>query len=229
VDQDGQILNFIAIQEDITQRKRAEDDLRNANNQLEERLKEIETLQASLREQAIRDPLTQLHNRRFLDESIEQEFHHAKRASEPLSIILLDIDNFKLINDTYGHAVGDACLVAMADLLQGYVRRSDISCRYGGEEFMLVLPATSLEGATQFAEKLRQIVARKAFIVDGQELRFTISLGIASYPAHGEASNEIINKADDALYISKRLGRNRATVWSAANHIQKPYRLSREE
>jgi diguanylate cyclase (GGDEF)-like protein/PAS domain S-box-containing protein len=220
MDQEGHILNFIAIKEDITERKRAEDDLRSANRQLESRLKEIEALQASLREQAIRDPLTQLHNRRFLNEAIEQEFHHAERALESLSVILLDIDFFKAINDTYGHAVGDACLVALADLLQQHVRKSDIACRYGGEEFMLVLRATNLAGAAQYAERLRLLVADQVFNIDALEIKFTISLGISTFPAHGTSYRVIINKADDALYASKRTGRNRVTSWTEAHPIK---------
>jgi diguanylate cyclase (GGDEF)-like protein/PAS domain S-box-containing protein len=220
MDQAGHVLNFIAVKEDITERKRAEDDLRTANQQLESRLREIEALQASLREQAIRDPLTHLHNRRFLSESIEQEFHHAKRMLESLSVILLDIDHFKVINDTYGHAVGDACLVALANLLRGHARKADISCRYGGEEFVLVLPATNLEGAAQYAERLRRLVANEVFIIDALELKFTISLGISAYPAHGTSHSEIINKADDAMYASKRAGRNRVTSWTEAHPIK---------
>jgi diguanylate cyclase (GGDEF)-like protein/PAS domain S-box-containing protein len=210
-------LLVIAHMRDITRRKRAEDALRNANQQLETQIRQIETLQASLREQAIRDPLTQMHNRRFLNEAIEQEFHHAARASEALSIILLDIDHFKTINDTYGHLAGDMCLVALAKLLQQNLRKSDISCRYGGEEFMLVLPATSLEGAARYADRLRLLVGDEIFQMEGQEIRLTISVGIASYPQHGATHAEIITKADDALYVSKREGRNRVTIWSHAD------------
>jgi diguanylate cyclase (GGDEF)-like protein len=216
MDQEGHILNYIAVKEDISKRKQVENDLRKLNQQLETRLREIEMLQASLREQAVRDPLTQLHNRRFLNEAIEQEFHHAKRVSETLSIILLDIDHFKYINDAYGHGVGDVCLVALANLLQPQVRKADIFCRYGGEEFMLVLPATDFKGATQYAEKLRRLVADQVLAVDGHHIQFTISIGISTYPEHGETSTEIINYADDAMYKAKRAGRNRVTGWLQA-------------
>lgn len=214
MDQDGHVINYLAVKVDITKRKIIEGALRTANQQLESQLKEIEGLQSSLREQAIRDPLTHLHNRRFLNESIEQEFHHAKRTSEYLSIILIDIDNFKTINDTYGHMTGDSCLIALANLLQQHVRRSDILCRYGGEEFILVLPATNLEGATQHAEKIRRLVEDQVVELDGQQIRFTISLGVSVYPVHGDSYKVTLNKADDALYASKRAGRNRVTVWS---------------
>jgi diguanylate cyclase (GGDEF)-like protein len=211
----GQLV--IAYMRDITERTLAEIALRNANQQLGSQLREIESLQESLREQAIRDPLTQLHNRRFLDETVELEFHHADRFSETLSIILLDIDYFKEINDRYGHTAGDACLVTLANLLQQHCRRSDITCRYGGEEFILVLPNTNTEGAEQHAEELRHLVENEVFTVDEHEIKFTISLGISSYPAHGADYRQIINKADEALYVSKRTGRNRVTVWSEPN------------
>ena len=205
----------IAYMRDITARKLAEHALRNANQQLELQLREIELLQASLREQAVRDPLTHLHNRRFLSEAIEREFHRANRLSETLSVVLLDIDHFKAINDHLGHAAGDECLVTLADLLQQHSRKSDIVCRYGGEEFILVLPNTSVDDAVRHAEALRLLVANEVFVMDEQEIKFTISFGIASYPTHGTEHREITNKADEALYRSKRTGRNRVTVWSA--------------
>jgi diguanylate cyclase (GGDEF)-like protein len=219
IDEDRQIISFLAVQVDITQRKLAEDALRDANRMLESQLREIEGLQSSLREQALRDPLTQLHNRRFLSESLEHEFHRAQRTSEPLSVIMLDLDLFKSINDTYGHAAGDACLVWLARLLQQHIRRSDILCRYGGEEFLLVLPATDMAGATHYAERLRLLVERETCTVDRHHLQLTVSLGIACYPSHGATGDEIIDRADEAMYVSKRAGRNRVTAWSPAEKI----------
>jgi diguanylate cyclase (GGDEF)-like protein/PAS domain S-box-containing protein len=204
----------LIIFRDITKRKQAQQALQQANQQLEKQLREIESLQASLREQAIRDPLTQLYNRRFLSETIEHEFHRAQRLSQPLSIVMLDIDHFKVINDTYGHATGDAYLVMLANALQQQIRKSDIVCRYGGEEFLLVLPDTAADVAAQLAEKLRLIFADAVQVIAGQEIKTTISMGIASYPAHGTDYNEIINKADRALYISKHKGRDQVTIWS---------------
>jgi diguanylate cyclase (GGDEF)-like protein/PAS domain S-box-containing protein len=209
-----QILNFIAVKQNITKRKQAEEALQSANQRLENQLREIEILQASLREQAIRDPLTGLHNRRFLNEVIEHEFHRAARLSQSLSIVTLDIDGFKSINDTYGHAAGDACLVRLADLLQQHIRLSDIACRYGGEEFLLVLPGADVSGAVQFAEHLRLLLADTITSFDGQEIKVTISLGVATYPVDSTNYSEIICKADKALYVSKHRGRNRVTTWS---------------
>lgn len=214
LDAEGHVLNFIAVKQNITKRKRAEEALQLANQRLESQLREIETLQASLREQAIRDPLTKLHNRRFLNEVIEHQFHQAARLAQSLSVVTLDIDGFKSINDTYGHAAGDACLVRFADLLQQHIRKSDIACRYGGEEFLLLLPNTDLDGAGQFAENLRLLLAGTAITVEGQEIKVTISSGVATYPLHGQLYTEIINKADQALYLSKQRGRNRVTLCS---------------
>ncbi|MCQ3936841.1 MAG: hypothetical protein DPW18_07310 [Chloroflexi bacterium] len=214
LDSEGNILNFISVKEDITERKHAEDALRQANQKLEKTLAEIEALQAVLREQAIRDSLTQMYNRRFLNETIEHEFHTADRLSQPLSLILLDIDHFKSINDSFGHSAGDACLVMLANLLKEHTRKSDVACRYGGEEFLLALQGASLDAAIQHAEKLRILFSNLTIAHEGREIKATISLGVASYPAHGRQYSEVISKADKALYISKNTGRNRVTVWS---------------
>ncbi len=211
---DGQILNYIAVKENITKRKQAEEALQAANRQLGIQLEEIKSLQASLREQAIRDPLTELYNRRFLNDAVEHEFHRAQRLAQPVSIILLDIDHFKSINDRHGHTAGDAYLVMLANLARQHTRKSDIVCRYGGEEFLLVLPDTTLEAATHQAEKLRRLCAEAIQLFDGQELKATISLGVASFPTHGAHHGEIIYKADQALYLSKTSGRNRVTAWA---------------
>jgi diguanylate cyclase (GGDEF)-like protein/PAS domain S-box-containing protein len=214
LDHDGRVLNFIAVKENITERKLAEAALRDANQKLESQLREIESLQALLYEQAVRDPLTQLHNRRYLNEAIERVSHHAQRYSETFSVIMLDIDHFKAINDRHGHLTGDNCLIALAKLIQQHCRKSDITCRYGGEEFILVLPNSDSDGAVQYAEKLRLLVSSEVFTVDALEIKLTISLGIAFYPVHGTDYMQIINKADEALYTSKHTGRDRVTVWS---------------
>jgi diguanylate cyclase (GGDEF)-like protein/PAS domain S-box-containing protein len=213
-DHAGQIINYIAVKEDITQRKQAEQALQKANQQLERNLQEIQKLQDSLREQAIRDPLTGLYNRRFLEEAIEREFHRAARLAQPLSLVMLDIDHFKTVNDTYGHAAGDVCLVALAQLLADNVRKSDIVCRYGGEEFLLMLLDTGLESAVQHAEKIRSLFETTEIVFEGKPIKATISLGMAAYPAHGKNHEEVIKKADQALYAAKNAGRNRVTNWA---------------
>ncbi len=216
-DESGNVLNFIATKVDITLRKQSETALRESNILLAARLAEIESLQAHLQEQVIRDPLTKLHNRRFLNETIQQEFLRAERNAQSISIILLDIDHFKSINDKYGHSAGDACLLKLADILLQSGRRTDITCRYGGEEFIILLPDTPARGARQHAEDLRQKVARAVFTIDDRSLQFTISLGIATFPQDGEHFTELIQRADESLYASKRRGRNRTTAWADAH------------
>jgi diguanylate cyclase (GGDEF)-like protein/PAS domain S-box-containing protein len=208
------VIGRLIIFRDITERKQAQEALQKANQQLEIQLSEIRALQASLQEQAIRDPLTDLYNRRFLNETITHEFHRAERLKQSLSIGLLDIDRFKAINDMYGHIAGDAYLVMLANLVRQHTRKSDIVCRYGGEEFLLVLPDTTLGSAAQQAEKLRGLCAEAVLEFDGKAIRATISLGVAAYPEHGATYDEIIHKADQALYLSKSGGRDRVTVWA---------------
>lgn len=204
---------LLVVMRDITQRKLAEAALANANQQLEKQLEEIEKLQAALREEAIRDSLTHLYNRRFLLDALERELLLADRLSRPLGIILLDIDHFKSVNDTHGHFAGDEYLAAIAQILLQYFRKSDIICRYGGEEFLVVMPGSSLGMSTQRAEKFRQLVASTAVLFGEQEISCTISIGVAAFPEHGEKSSELIQRADQALYASKQAGRDRVTVW----------------
>lgn len=204
--------SFIAVKENITERKRAEEALKQANQRLEKQLREIQKLQADLREQAIRDPLTKLYNRRFLVDVLEREFSFAKRRGKVLSILILDIDHFKLINDTYGHHIGDQCLIGIAELLKDFFREADIVCRFGGEEFLVVLPDSASEFTMQRAEDFRKQVEETTFSFDEHEISVTISIGVASYPEHGESSQEIIQKADHALYDAKHQGRNRVVL-----------------
>ena len=214
-DEDGEKVSFIAVKENITERKQAQEALKKANERLETQLVEIKKLQTDLREQAIRDPLTQLYNRRFLVDVLEREFATAERRKNSLSIIILDIDYFKAVNDTYGHHIGDECLVAIADLLRDSFRDADIVCRFGGEEFLVVLPDSAPEFAQQRAEDFRKLVEETHFSFGENEVALTISLGIASYPAYGTVADEIIQKADQALYDAKNQGRNRVVLYGS--------------
>lgn len=165
--------------------------------------------------QAIRDSLTGLFNRRYLEESLEREISKANRHGNPLTIIMLDADHFKQFNDTYGHLAGDVVLRNLGEQLVKYSRKEDIACRYGGEEFVLVLPETNLNVAYQRAEDLRSVIENdKKMIYKDKELPIvTISLGIAVFPADGETVNELMNAADNALYEAKEQGRNRVVVY----------------
>lgn len=198
---------------DITHRKKAEQALKTANRQLNARLAQIEQLQSELREQALRDPLTRLFNRRYLSETMERELKLAKREKKPVSVIVMDIDRFKKINDKHGHRVGDEFLTEISKMLQSHARGSDIICRYGGEEFLIVMPGANARAARKRAEQLRVHCETMRISHNGKDLKVTLSFGVATYPTHGTEGEEIVIKADKALYKSKRNGRNCVTVW----------------
>ena len=171
-------------------------------------------LYKELQKQAIRDPLTGLFNRRYLYETFDRELARAKRENYPISIIMIDIDRFKEINDTYGHQVGDEALAALGDLLQHSTRQGDIACRYGGDEFLIIMPGLHTKDAERRAEFLRERV--KSIPIDaGEESVFvTASIGIAFYPEHGDSLDQIMKASDDALYKAKNAGRNRISIWT---------------
>lgn len=172
-------------------------------------------LRDRLKIESIRDPLTQLYNRRYMEESLAREVHHAERHNAPIGIVMLDIDRFKTFNDTYGHEVGDNVLRELGTLLRRHTRSEDIACRYGGEEFLLIFPETSLEVVHQRAEELRVIVKELLQIVhQGSILTITVSMGVAVFPIHGRTVRKIVNAADRALYQAKRNGRNQVVLVS---------------
>ena len=166
-----------------------------------------------MREQSIRDHLTHLFNRRYLEETLEREVQRAARKNATLGLIMLDLDNFKEINDSLGHAAGDVLLQELGKLLQEQVRQADIACRYGGDEFVLVLPEASLdvtlERAGQILDKVRQM---RVEIPNLTREPVTISAGVAVFPDHGSTGEVVLKSADAALYRGKRLGRNRVAV-----------------
>ncbi|RFF46995.1 diguanylate cyclase [Xanthomonas campestris] len=167
-------------------------------------------LRESLRRQSIRDALTGLYNRRYLEEALSHELARCARRDLPLSVLMLDVDNFKQFNDGQGHAGGDLLLAAVGELLLTRLRAEDVACRYGGEEFTVILPETDGEEAMRVAEQIRGHIAALA-VSDGQRAlpRVTASIGVASFPADGELGSALIQKADAALYVAKRQGRNR--------------------
>lgn len=167
-------------------------------------------LRDRLREQAILDQLTGLFNRRYLDEALEREVIRAIRQQQPLGLIMLDIDHFKNFNTTYGHGGGDVILRTVGEFLRNNVRAEDIACRYGGEEFMLILPTASLLDTQRRAEELRRGIERITAFFNGEQLgRITVSLGVASFPTHGENAWTVVEAASQALRGAKAQGRNR--------------------
>lgn len=170
-------------------------------------------LRDKLHAQAMRDGLTGLLNRRFMEESLLRETRRASRNKSQVSIIMIDIDHFKRFNDTFGHAAGDALLRAVGKMLQNEMRGSDLACRYGGEEFTVILPATPLEGAMKIAEKLRENAQMMEVSMEGQALgKITISLGIACFPEHGATYEAVLHAADLAMMHAKQT-RNRVITY----------------
>jgi diguanylate cyclase (GGDEF)-like protein/PAS domain S-box-containing protein len=214
IDSEGVVVNYIAIKEDITAKKESETKLREAYVRLEDQMKEIQGLQDELREQAIRDPLTKLHNRHYLKETLGRELSRAMREKYPVSFLMLDIDHFKHVNDTYGHAAGDFVLRDLADHLMEFTRTGDIMCRYGGEEFLVVFPNTKEQDAFIIADRLRASIQESPIYVDHHMISITISAGISEFPTHGQYEALILETADKALYHAKRKGRNQVVLWS---------------
>jgi len=207
-DENGDPLHIQSVLRDITGRKRGEEILKKANSKLKRQIAEIESLQSQLREQATRDPLTGIFNRRYLEETLAREFAKANREQSPLCIVMMDIDGFKGFNDTYGHDAGDSLLKELGKLLLGEIRRSDVACRFGGEEFVIVMPGAPLEKGLERAERLRHTFETGNFDYMGVKLNATLSLGVASYPKHGETWEQVLHAADRAMYLAKEAGKN---------------------
>ncbi len=158
------------------------------------------------------DPSTEVYKRWFFLRRMHEELERSMRLGAQLSLLMIDIDHFKNYNDAYGHQVGDAVLKRVASFLKGNVRAQDLVCRYGGEEFMVGLVQTSVEGAAQVAERIRRSVEAFEFDAGGKKTHITVSLGAASFPSHARNLDDLIARADAALYRAKREGRNRTVV-----------------
>lgn len=165
-------------------------------------------LRVSLRQQSIIDPLTQLYNRRYLDEVMKRELARSSRSGVPVSVLVLDLDHFKRINDTYGHEGGDAILRKVALILRENIRSADVACRMGGEEMVVLLPECDVENAVRRADALRLLISAGDVLHDGQRIGATASIGVASYPVHGHNVQTLVHAADLALYEAKHEGRN---------------------
>lgn len=178
-------------------------------------------LRETLRYQSVRDVLTGLYNRRYLEESLEQELSRCTREKNTLSILMIDIDHFKQFNDQFGHEAGDNVIQALAKVLRDFVRKSDIACRYGGEEFLLVMPDIAFDDAVQRAKALHEKVSKIHLRYGGTALtQVTISVGLAMYPKHGKNIQNLIAAADTALYQAKNTGRNKTVVYDS-RHAEK--------
>ncbi|MDB2562462.1 GGDEF domain-containing protein [Sulfurimonas sp.] len=180
---------------------------------------DIEEMQKELRKQANNDYLTNLYNRRYFNEIAQSFMKIAKRENTSMSLIMIDIDDFKNINDTYGHTIGDQVIKLLASLLKSHTRESDIASRFGGEEFVILLPSTSEKGALKIAENLRSVVAsQNVKISNDKYIKFTISLGLSSMKNNEDnLISDILNRADKALYEAKENGKNKTEVFLSSS------------
>jgi diguanylate cyclase (GGDEF)-like protein/PAS domain S-box-containing protein len=211
-DQVKRFIGWAVILEDISSRRQAEIELENANRRLNSQLEDINLLQNKLQAQVVRDSLTGVYNRRYLDETLSREIAHASRSGYPLSLIMLDVDHFKKINDQHGHKMGDEVIVAIGQLLQSQTRDSDCVGRYGGDEFLLVMPEMSQEDAFDRAEVWREGIKAMVFQTGDQVVNVTISIGIAVFPENGRRVDDLIKAADRAMYLAKEQGRDRTVI-----------------
>jgi diguanylate cyclase (GGDEF)-like protein len=162
---------------------------------------------------SVRDPLTGLFNRAYLEQTLQREFSSAVRQRTSIGIIMLDIDHFKSFNDTFGHAAGDLLLTEVGSFLESSVRKEDVACRYGGEEFVLVLPRASLENTAKRAEQIRVRIHDLHITHEDRPLGpVSFSLGVASFPRHGLGAKEVLRQADLALYQAKAEGRDKVVM-----------------
>jgi diguanylate cyclase (GGDEF)-like protein len=183
--------------------------------------KQLETLrilarqamcQLELNLQAMRDPLTNLFNRRQLEESLHREVLRARRIGAPVGVMAIDVDHFKRVNDTLGHEVGDSALRAIAEELASCVREEDIACRAGGEEFVIILPGTGKTALRSRAEGVRKTIEQASISAGEGTLKLTVSIGLASFPSYGDSGPAVLRAADVALYKAKAAGRNRVIM-----------------
>lgn len=217
-------LYLIAQILDITYRKLAEEELRRMHSELEVRVqertyeleivnKELHKKNELLNELSTTDPLTQMNNRRSFDKKIEELIYDAQRYAYEFCVVIIDIDNFKLINDVYGHVKGDEVICCISRIMKNNIRKSDIAARIGGDEFVILMPHTSSKRAPDIAEILRKLISEAKFSV-GSDNSFSVtcSMGIAEYEKSMSDGKMLLIKADEALYLAKQQGRNRVVV-----------------
>lgn len=209
-DASEQVVGITGVVLDIT----SEVEIEFTNQKLKKLNSEFQKAQQELTRLASTDPLTDLYNRRYFSEISESMFKLAARQESDLSVVLLDADNFKRINDTYGHKVGDNVLIKLAEQIRANVRKSDVVCRYGGEEFIVLLPETDLEGAVVVAENIRQHIEQAHVTVNqALDIEFRASLGVAcaEFPQEDHIE-QVIYRADNALYRAKEQGKNQVVA-----------------
>ena len=206
--QSGQTVGYIGITRPVGEHGRMESLMEETQREVLRQQQEIAQLRLSLQEQALRDPLTGLHNRRYLDETFPRELSRARREGYPLSLILVGVDHFKTINESHGHAGGDAVLQALSLILNLGARDSDIFCRYGNKEFLVVCPLMGLDDAQQRAETWRMALSESAVEHGGYTIPVTLSAGIAAFPDNGADVATLLQRLHQAFYRAQQGGRN---------------------
>ncbi len=202
--------NRALLDEQEAQKQQLEKQVDVRTGELKDALTRLSEAHVNLKEMSTFDAVTGIHNRQYFNESLEQEWRRAKRGGYEVSMLMLDIDHFKSVNDTYGHLAGDECLTAIAkEVDQMFNRPSDVVARYGGEEFVVVLPYISGDNALRLAEQLRKIIEGSTYLADGHELQVTVSIGVATATPDDEVrSRDLIGWSDAVLYEAKSAGRN---------------------
>ncbi|HEX6749874.1 MAG TPA: diguanylate cyclase [Longimicrobium sp.] len=196
--------------QELEARVRAMLRIKRLQDELDLKNRELEVVNKRLRKLSITDGLTELYNHRHVHELLRDEFERSRRTEEPLAVTMIDLDRFKAVNDTYGHPTGDVILYETARILEHTAREIDMAGRYGGEEFIVILPNTAEDEAARFAERVRAAVEEHLYRDEANEIRMTCSSGVASFPSDGVgAPEQLLKKADDALYVAKESGRNR--------------------
>lgn len=193
--------------EELLQRIKTHLELKAARDELLQKNKELETMMKKLEETAVTDYLTGTFNRRYAFEKLQDEYHRAKRYGGHYSLVMCDIDRFKAVNDLYGHLCGDKVLVALSVCLKEAMRENDIVCRFGGEEFLLILPETRIAGAVDLAERLRCAIMDAVIDYEEYQVKVTMTFGVSEDDGTREVS-EVLKEADDALFSGKLKGRN---------------------
>jgi diguanylate cyclase (GGDEF)-like protein len=211
----GELDYYLVMCEDVSERRSTEDSLRSAYAELEslvaQRTAELRSANERLSTQAISDPLTGLYNRRYLADFVERELSRTRRGGHKTVFAMIDIDHFKHINDTFGHEAGDDVLRALSGFLRAQIRQEDLAFRYGGEEFLLVMPCATFDGIPSRIEKIREQITHVTIEhLHHPLIPVTLSIGVAIFPDHGDTADEVIRCADTALYLAKEGGRNRA-------------------
>lgn len=219
VGENGLITHFVAMQQDVTATRRHQEELYEVNARLQAKLVEVEILHGQLREEAIRDSLTRLYNRRYMEETLDREISRVKRDHHPISVVMMDVDLFKSINDTFGHQAGDSVLQTLGTLLLENTRVSDIACRYGGDEMLVVMPGATQEIAVARAEEWRATFSLMEFIFGDVQFHTTLSLGIATFPDNARNPIELLNASDKALYWAKQT-RNQVVLYDPSTMKQ---------